>query len=249
MPQRVNVSFLPELSSPQRYADQTTVVIDVLRATTSIVYALASGARQVIPCLRVAEARQLATKHGSGVVLGGERDGRRIDGFDLGNSPTEYTPEAVQGKTVIFTTTNGTKAMQHCRLANRVLIGAFVNFSAVCDRLTQEQHVEILCAGTRGAITREDVLLAGAFAHELRQGRAGGQSLLDDQAAIAAESWVRVQADFAAGTPLAESLRDSSGARNLIEIGLERDIEIASQIDRFDLTPELDLASWAIRLP
>jgi len=249
MPQTVNVSFLPELSSAKRYVDRTTVVIDVLRATTSIVYALASGARQVLPCVHVAEARQLAAEHGRQAVLGGEREGRRIDGFDLGNSPTEYTSEAVRDKTVVFTTTNGTQAMQHCRLAKRVLIGAFVNFSAVCDQLSQEQHVEILCAGTKGQITREDILLAGAYAQELHQGRGGRPAQLDDQAAIAAEAWSRVRADFANGTPLAQSLRDSSGARNLIEIGLERDIEIAGQIDRFDLAPELDLASWAIRLP
>ena len=248
MPETINVTFLPELSCENRYAGRCTIVIDVLRATTSIVYALASGARQVIPCIHVAEARQLAAELGAEAVLGGERGGRQIDGFDLGNSPTEYTPEAVRDKTVVFTTTNGTKAMQHCRQAKRVLIGAFVNFSAVCDCLSQEQHVEILCAGTRGRITREDILLAGAFAEEMQQGRGGGPARLDDQAAIAAAAWNQVRTDFAAGTPLAQSLRNSSGARSLIEIGLERDVEIAGQIDRFDLTPELDLASWSIRL-
>lgn len=249
MQRRVNVSFIPELASINRYAGKTTVVIDVLRATTSIVYALAAGATRVIPCLDVDEARQLAAEQGPGVVLGGERGGLRIEGFHLGNSPEEYSHERVRAKTVVFTTTNGTKAMRHCRMSNRILIGAFVNCSAICDRLAHEPQVEILCAGTRGRITREDVLLSGAIAHGLQHADAQQTTLLDDQAAIAAQAWCQVRDDFAAGIPVAESLRNSAGARNLIEIGLERDIEIAGQIDRFDLAPELDVATWEIRLP
>jgi 2-phosphosulfolactate phosphatase len=102
-------------------------------------------------------------------VLGGERGGKRIEGFDLGNSPAEYKPALVAGKTVLFTTTNGTRAMQMCRQAQKVLIGSFANFSAMCRELGKLDHVDILCAGTDGQITREDVLFAGAVIEDLRR--------------------------------------------------------------------------------
>src|SRR3954447_24007137 len=124
---RVFVHLLPALVEPETLRDQTVVVVDVLRATTTIVHALAAGARAVVPCLEVEEARQRAANLPAGsAVLGGERQGLRIEGFDLGNSPTEYTPERVAGKTVVFTTTNGTRAMLHARGARRVVLGSLV---------------------------------------------------------------------------------------------------------------------------
>ncbi len=116
-------------------------------------------------------------------VLGGERKGCRIEGFDLGNSPSEYTPETVGGKTLVFTTTNGTKAMLCCRQAEHVLLGSFVNFLAVGRELsTLRRPIHLLCAGTRGQITREDAALAGSLvflltlrgAAAIRAERSGG---------------------------------------------------------------------------
>ena len=147
------------------------------------------------------------------------------------------------GKTIAFTTTNGTRAMQRCRLARRVLIGAFVNFSAVCRELAAEPQVALVCAGTDGHVTREDALLAGAIVVDVA---GGGLFRLNDQAQIAADAWqtaVRGLTD----RPLGVLLTGSRGGRNLIEIGQEDDIEIAAQIDRFDIVPELDLATWRIR--
>src|SRR5205823_10380648 len=141
---------------------KTVVVIDVLRATTTIVHALAAGAREVVPCLEVEDARRIAAELGKAAILGGERRGLPIPGFDVGNSPAEYTRQRVGGKTVVFTTTNGTRAMQRCKFASRVLLGAFVNFSAVCRELAVVDHVALVCAGTDGHVTREDTLLAGA---------------------------------------------------------------------------------------
>src|SRR5262245_57387196 len=108
----LNVHLLPELTTPEALTGGVVVVIDVLRATTTITTALAAGARRVIPCLDVADARAAAANSPEGeCVLGGERQGLRIEGFDLGNSPNEYTPASVGGKTLVFSTTNGTKAM------------------------------------------------------------------------------------------------------------------------------------------
>ena len=126
------------------------VVIDVLRASTTVVHALASGAQAVIPCETIDEAREQSTRRSSGtVLLGGERGGERIDGFDLGNSPLEFTPEAVAGKTIVFTTTNGTKALKQCASADRVLIGTFVNRAALLRVLQADgRPIHLVCAGT-----------------------------------------------------------------------------------------------------
>src|SRR5438132_10850132 len=106
------------------------VVIDVLRAAPTIFQALAAGATEVVPCLEVEEAKKIAVQIARSAILGGERGGKQIPDFDLGNSPAEYTPERVAGKTVVFTTTNGTRAMLRCEAARRVLIAAFTNLSA-----------------------------------------------------------------------------------------------------------------------
>ena len=155
------VHFLPVLVTPEELAAGDVVMIDVLRASTTITQALVSKATAVIPCREVEEARQTAGGlPPKTAVLGGERGGLPIPGFDIGNSPAEYTPATVQGKLVVFTTTNGTLALLQCRAAARVLIGSFVNLSAVIDKLNGDRPIHLLCAGTRGRITREDVLSA-----------------------------------------------------------------------------------------
>ncbi|MEX0818634.1 MAG: 2-phosphosulfolactate phosphatase, partial [Pirellulaceae bacterium] len=241
--QAIHVHFLPELVDEGQLTGKAVVVIDVLRATTTIAYALAAGATSVIPCLEVDEARKLREGFGQDAVLGGERGGVKIEGFDFGNSPTEYTEATVGGKTLIFTTTNGTRAMKTAAGARRVFLAAFANLSAVCDRLAGEDDLDIVCAGTNRQITREDVLLAGAIAEQWARGKDGPN--LNDQATIAIESWARFSRELSENkVPLYETLRNSSGARNLIEIGLDRDIEIAAQLDKLELVPELDLVRW-----
>ncbi len=257
MPETVHVHLLPALVSPEALAGRTAVVIDVLRATTTIVTALASGAIEVIPCLEVEDARRLAAEDPEISVLGGERGGLRIEGFALGNSPAEYRAEVVGGKRVVFTTTNGTRAMMHCRGAQRVLVAAMVNFSALCQELSRERHIDIVCAGTDGQVTREDTLLAGAIVEDLLTARTGGDAwghrsaapsaVLNDQAEIARDAW-RAAVGTMTGHPLlASQMRRSLGGRNLIEIGQENDIDLAAQLDKFDLVAELDLPAWSIR--
>jgi 2-phosphosulfolactate phosphatase len=243
MPRSINVHLLPALVEPAELAGKAVVVIDVLRATTTIIHALAAGANDVIPLLEVDEAREIAIGMPSEGVLGGERGGKRIAGFNLGNSPLEYTPAAVGGKTLIFTTTNGTRAMLRCKLARRILIAGFVNFSAVCRELATEEQIEIVCAGTNGHVTREDTLLAGAIVEE------AGQALRNDQAEIAADAWRTAVGTLSGRDPLAAALRESHGGRNLIEIGQGDDIDLAAQIDRFDIVPELNVGTWRIWVP
>lgn len=239
----IQVHLLPELASEEALAGSTCVVIDVLRATTTIVHMLASGADHVVPCIAIEDAKEKASAI-DGALLGGERGGVRIDGFDLGNSPSEYSPEVVQGHTVIFTTTNGTKAMQRCQRAQRILIGAFVNLSAVCRELADARDVHLICAGTAGEVTREDVLLAGAIVDLMTT---TGPWDLNDAAQIAVDAWRTAEENLVA-VPLVERLQKSRGGRNVLAIGLENDIQIAATLDKFDLVPELDAGSWEIRL-
>jgi len=144
------------------------VVFDVLRATSTFVTALHHGAKAIIPVSEIAEAVAIR-KSQPGVLLGGERDGIRISAegidFDLGNSPREYTPEKIRGKTIVSTTTNGTRALRACVGAKTILAASFLNLTATAEFLRQKNFTDILlvCAGTRENKADEDVLAAGAL--------------------------------------------------------------------------------------
>jgi 2-phosphosulfolactate phosphatase len=244
----LKVHFLPQSATDTDMHGATTIVIDALRATTTIVYALAAGARSVTPCLTIEEARRAASLLPAGqAVLAGERGGLPIEGFDLGNSPGEFTVAAVREKQVVMTTTNGTKALLHCRASDKVLLAAFVNLSAVCEGLFSESKVEVICAGTDGRITREDVLVAGAIARILT---ASEDRSPNDEARIARDAWLAVAAD-ACGAELERrivaAMGASQGGANLIAIGLRHDLQWAAQVDRFSIVPRFDAATSLIR--
>jgi 2-phosphosulfolactate phosphatase len=240
MTRALRVHMLPQLVEPADLRGRTVVVIDVLRATTTIAYALANGATSVVPCLEIDEARATARQLGSGVVLGGERRGLRIEGFDLGNSPSEYTRAAVEERTVVFTTTNGTRAMRHAAAADAILIGSFANLSAVVAALANCERADLLCAGTNGAVTAEDTLFAGAVAHRLGSDEWGMEN---DQAFLARDAWRAFLAD---GGPLSATLRACQGGKNLIAEGFDADIDTAAQIDALSLVPRLNVGTGRI---
>jgi 2-phosphosulfolactate phosphatase len=247
----LQVHNLPKDVDEAALVGRTAIVIDVLRATTTICQALASGAREVVPFRRIDETLAAAAKVGRDqIVLGGERGGKRIEGFDLGNSPAEYTPESVGGRTVFITTTNGTQALYHARIARRVLIGAFVNLSAVVASVKNEHRIDILCAGTDGRETSEDILLAGGIVDRLcRKSAANWQ--LNHAAAMAGRDWslLRAKAQRANRSIIEQlmfQLPDTPGGRNLVEVGLDRDLADCAQIDRLHVVPELDVQSWRI---
>lgn len=228
----VQVHLLPDLVPPGRLARSVAVVIDVLRATTTIVHALAAGCTCIRPCGEVEEARELAGGMRAGrVLLGGERDGAPLPGFDLGNSPREYTPELCRRNTLVLTTTNGTRALLRTAEAERTLLAAFVNYSAVCEQLRQEARpVHIICAGTDGAITLEDTLLAGALVDFLCE---AGEVQLNDSARLAWDCFENH------GKVLQGALELSQGAANLRRLGYDEDIQAAARVDQFALVPEL----------
>ena len=182
MPGLLNVYFLPKLVEPEELLGGTAVVIDVLRSTTTIVHALAAGAREVIPCLEVDDARKIVQSFPADqVVLGGERGGLAVQGFDLGNSPEGYTADRLQDKTLVITTTNGTRAMAHAHLASQILLGAFVNVTALCERLVGRQVIHMICSGTDGRLSDDDSLLAGLVVDRLQRGDGLGTCLMPRQ--------------------------------------------------------------------
>lgn len=246
---RIHVHNLPALVSEQELAGSAVIVIDLLRATTTICQSLAAGACEVVPFREIDEALEVAAGR-ENVVLGGERGGRRIDGFDLGNSPAEYTPQAVQGRAVFITTTNGTRALHHARLARRVLVGAIVNLSAVVASVKDEPRVDILCAGTGGQVTHEDILAAGAMVDRLCNLSATDWQF-NDAAVSARRAWQELLAaadasDRSAAEQLTIELRDTLGGRNLIEVGNDSDLADCARIDQLNIAPELDVRNWRI---
>jgi 2-phosphosulfolactate phosphatase len=258
MPQ-LNVHFLPNHVEPSQLAGSVVVVIDLLRASSTICQALASGATCVIPFLEIDETRRTAETFSRGeIVLGGERYGKVIEGFDLGNSPLEYTPEAVGGRRVLFTTTNGTRALHHARMAKRTLIGCAMNRRAVANAVADASRIDILCAGTDGEVTGEDILAAGAIVHALLDPEVSADSATmlhyktDEAARDAAARWHLLlqaarKAGLSAAAQLVEQMRDTPGGRNLLDIGHDDDLAACAQLDTLAIVPELNRANGEIR--
>lgn len=252
MPRKLTVHLLPSLFEPARLTGGLAVVIDVLRATTTIAYALENGARSIIPCESIEKAKSqrdgkgdsamLASGAGSGLLLGGERGGKPIPGFDLGNSPSEWSREAVAEREIAFTTTNGTLALLRCTWAERILLGSFANMKAVVDLLLKESlPVHLVCAGTEGQISTEDCLFAGAVVDRLlsesQEGAGESESAFaaGDSALLVRSHWQMVSKS---PDGLFHAMKAGSGGGNLMRLGLEADIRTAATIDQVDLVPE-----------
>lgn len=164
----LDVVFQYQKLSDSRLIKGTAIVVDLLRASTTIICAIMSGAKQVIPFPDAGDAVAIANRLGGERVLGGERGGVKIPGFGLGNSPLEYTPAAVANKTVLLSTTNGTGAIQAAAAARHLYIGALINRSAVALAAARAgQDIVIVCAGTEGNFSADDALAAGAIVTSL----------------------------------------------------------------------------------
>jgi len=228
----VRVHLTPDRLTPALLADSVAVVIDVLRATTTIIQALAAGCIAVWPVAEVEEARRLADGMRAGrVLLGGERGGTPLPGFDLGNSPSEYTCSRCKGTTLVLTTTNGTRALLRAAPAARTLVAGFVNYSAVCEQLAVEKRpIDIVCAGYQGEVALDDALLAGALVEYLCEHQAVA---LNDAARLAWDCFEHH------GRVLDGALEISTGGVHLRSLGYDEDIRAAARVDQFALVPEL----------
>ncbi|MEM7455995.1 MAG: 2-phosphosulfolactate phosphatase [Planctomycetota bacterium] len=248
--QSFEVALVPAATTPERLEGRAVIVVDVLRATSTIASALSAGADCIAPQPGIEAARTHHERLGPESRLGGERGGRRVDGFHCGNSPREYTPENIGGRTLILATTNGTVAMESCRLASLVITGAFANISAVFERVKDEPEITILCSGTDRRITSEDVLFAGAMAERILSaaGESGHELKMNDSATIAHQHWQFASNAIRSGEKtLADFFRVAHGGVNLVRNGYEEDVIFAANLDTFDVVPVLDLKTWTIR--
>ncbi|MDP2722493.1 MAG: 2-phosphosulfolactate phosphatase [Bacteroidales bacterium] len=168
----MKITTLPFAGSvlPKDINDKTVVVIDVLRATSTMITALMHGAKQIFPVREINQAFDLKKRlSGTGVLLCGERDAGIIPGFDLGNSPLEFTAERIRGKTLIFSTTNGTKAIESVRNARKVLLGSFLNAAAIAEKLQHEKEIVLLCSGTNGQFSMDDAFCAAYITTQIKK--------------------------------------------------------------------------------
>lgn len=231
MPRTVQVHLLPQHIQPAALAGGIAVIVDQLRASTTICAALHSGATRVIPVLEPDEAQRIRAAAPSGTVLtGGERHGVLISGFDLDNSPRAYTPERVRGKAIAFTTTNGTRAVLHAENASSILIGCLANLTALTRSLAADSRlIHILCAGTNGQVAPEDVLVGGAIAAAVTH------STPDVATRLAMSQW-----QAASGSPsnILAAIQSAQGGRNLIEIGMHEDVDYCAKMDILPIVPE-----------
>lgn len=232
---RVDVAFAPADLGPGDATGRTVVVVDILRFTTTACAALLAGARAVVPAASTEEAMQLARTLGpEDVLLAGERGGRKIEGFALGNSPLEMTPAAVAGKLLVMTTTNGTRALLAVQGADQVLLGSAANFAALGERL--RTHVEktgdllILCSGREGRFALDDAYCAGRLVEAALGGRRKWRGLNDG--AIAALDLVRRY-----GTRWDRPLVTSMSGQALIQIQHEHDVTHCAIPDTAPVVP------------
>ncbi|GMV05429.1 MAG: putative 2-phosphosulfolactate phosphatase [Gemmatimonadota bacterium] len=225
---RVHVFLTPGEVDPAVVQEATVVVVDVIRATTSMVEALANGARAIYPVASAEEAVRLATSLGrEDTLLAGERKGLRVEGFDLGNSPAEFTREVVEGKRLVMSTSNGTVALAQVQDVPRVVVGAFTNLEAVAGAVAHDGALAVLCAGRLGRFALDDALFAG---HLIR--RLGTEVELND----AARAVHALAGAFPAGT---EALTATDAGRAVIDIGFGPDLEVCGDVDRHAVVPEM----------
>ncbi|HSG49788.1 MAG TPA: 2-phosphosulfolactate phosphatase [Longimicrobiales bacterium] len=228
---RVEVRFtIPEAASADLIG-ATAVVVDVLRATTTLTTALSHGARAVFPAASTEDALRLAQSLGrEDTLLCGERKGLRIEGYDLGNSPREYARETVEGKRLIMNTTNGTRAFLAVEDADAVVALSFLNLGAVASEVRDREHLLILCAGREDAFALEDAVCAGLLLQRLQE---EGVEVDPDDGARAALSLARsheVSEAFLASTQAGQALNAA---------GLGGDLEWCARVDALATVPAM----------
>jgi 2-phosphosulfolactate phosphatase len=228
----VDVFFSPSVVDEGAVEGKTAVIIDVIRATSTIVEALSNGARAIFPTPSTEEAVKLASSLGRGdTLLCGERKGLKVEGFDLGNSPNEYTEEVVGGKQLVMSTTNGTRAFISAEAADRILAASFMNLTAIAEALDGVSDLVIVCSGRENRFALDDALCAGMLVHLLSERREEELEFNDGG---------RVVWDLASKYSVdVEFLRTTAAGKNLLSIGLEGDLEICASVDRHALVPEM----------
>ena len=222
----IEVCVSPEMMHLHDVTDKTVVVVDILRATSCMVTAFAHGVDCIMPFADLEECRAMSKQ---GYITSGERNGEKVEGFDKGNSPFEYN-EVIRGKKIAFTTTNGTQAISRSIGARDVVIGSFLNLTAVANYLIKSpNNILVVCAGWKGKVNLEDTLFAGAVVEKIKD----NVTIDDDPALIAQHLYNLAKGDKV------EFLKKASHIKRLNRLGIHEDIEYCLTEDKFDVVPRL----------
>jgi len=213
---------------------KTVVIIDVLRASSTMTTALKNKAKGIIPVENMDDASRISHNlDAKGFLLSGEKDGVKIQGYDLDNSPLRHSLENVKDKTIILNTTNGTKAIKRSSLAERIIIGSFLNLETVVDYLKQlDNEIVLVCAGWRGRLSFEDLLCAGNIIYELTSGQ------LPPNARDGAKVAFGLYEKF--GDDIESSIKSSNYAIRLKDIVGEDDLSFCCQRNIMQVLPVLN---------
>jgi 2-phosphosulfolactate phosphatase len=227
---KIEVIFSPALYAHRELEDSIVVVIDVLRATSAICTAFAHGVKEFIPVATVEEAQEYKNK---GYLVGAERNAIKLDWADFGNSPYDYMSNNVKDQSIVLTTTNGTQAVDVAKNASKVIIGSFLNITAVCNWLEkQDKDLVLLCSGWKSRYNLEDTLFAGAVVTELTKRKAFDE--LTDSALSVGYLY-----EMAKDDPY-KFLANSSHRRRMAKLNLKKDIRYCLQLDQTDIIPTLN---------
>lgn len=229
---RIDIQLLPFPLKPEILLNRVVVIIDILRATSVIVYALSQGAMEIIPVATVGEVFQMMKTFPSGTtLLGGERESRKIEGFDLGNSPMEYVTEKVKGKRLILSTTNGTKAFHSVSSAREIMTGSFFNIGAVAQRCIElDRDLLIFPSGDGGGFSLEDTVCGGMLI-DLILKKDEVKSVLTDASRVAQMIYQKFKEN------LVEAFQLSSHGKDLIDRGFGDDLPFCAQVDITNIVP------------
>jgi len=227
---KIDVAFVPEEVHTSEITDKSVLIVDILRATSTITTAIANGASYLIPVNTPKEAFELYEQHNRNVLLGGEVEGNRIAGFDLGNSASEYLPSVVAGKPIIMRTTNGTRTINVCQSALNLVIGCFVNKTSCCHYLLGLGcDILIVCSGQEGNFGIEDAVFAGACINILYQQMSNIEKT--DSALACEMMYLQCKSD------ILDLLCKSEHGKYLIDIGLGDDLILCAKEDTTTVVP------------
>jgi 2-phosphosulfolactate phosphatase len=230
----IEVCLSPDLAKHYNIKDKAVVIIDILRATSCWITALANGAHSVTPVERIEECLEYKKK---GYLGSAERQGQKLEGFDLGNSPFDFMSETVKGRKIAATTTNGSGNVNRFRKAGKILAGGFLNASSLVDTVARMSSPLILsCSGWEGGISLEDTLFAGMVICRLPK----DWVIFDDSAAIAENLWNTQGKNFR------RWLEQSSHVKRLLHLGLKKDIDFCFDMDRYSIVPSLKNGDFTI---
>ncbi|MEX2233271.1 MAG: 2-phosphosulfolactate phosphatase [Cyclobacteriaceae bacterium] len=225
MKRSIDVCLSPDMMHLYEVQDQTVVVVDILRATSCMTTALAHNIHSITPFAHLPECLALKA---DGYITAGERDGKKVDGFDMGNSPFEYMDPLLKGKKIAFTTTNGTQAIAKSVGARDIIIASFLNLSAVVNYLrTVPNNILIVCSGWKGKVNLEDTVFAGALVENLKN----DFDHACDAPVIAQRLYIEARDD------LKEFLKDSSHIKRLQRLNIQKDIEFCLTEDQYHVVP------------